>query len=79
MHPFPSVDTAAHRIVQGQAAVTADTDRDRAARVAARHLPWLCRLADADRDVCLDEVIDALLDGKDPTPVLHTWQSRALT
>jgi hypothetical protein len=69
----PGHHTAAHRIVSGRAPELACTDRDRAARVAAAHLPWLAHLGDQEREVCLDEVVGALVDGEELTGLIERW------
>lgn len=69
----PGHATAAHRIVTGRATDLADTDRDRAARVAAAQLPWLAHLADHEREACLDEVITALRECNGLDSLLARW------
>jgi hypothetical protein len=73
----PGDRTAAHRIVSGRAPDLADTDAERAARVAAAHLPWLAHLDDAERAVCLDEVVATLTDDGELQPVLRKWSDVA--
>lgn len=73
----PGNETAAHRIVSGRAPDLAETDADRAARVAAAHLPWLAHLDDGERAVCLDEVVAALTEGAELEPVLRRWSDVA--
>jgi hypothetical protein len=69
----PGHHTAAHRIVSGRAPELACTDRDRAARVAAAHLPWLAHLPDQEREACLDQVVGALIDSKELSELIERW------
>lgn len=75
----PGHATAAHRIVTGRATELADTDRDRAARVAAAQLPWLAHLPDHERDACLDEILTALTDCSGLDALLARWAAIAET
>lgn len=75
MHPGHA--TAAHRLVSGRAVELAGTDADRAARVAAAHLPWLAHLDDGEREVCLDEIVQALVTGAELDPLLERWADLA--
>lgn len=71
MHPGHA--TAAHRIISGRAVDFAETDEDRAARVAAAHLPWLAHLDDEERRECLDEVVNALVTGAELDVLIARW------
>lgn len=73
----PGTATAAHRIVSSRAPDLVGTDADRAARVAAAHLPWLAHLDDVERRRALDEVVAALSSGQDLTEVLEHWSEVA--
>jgi hypothetical protein len=73
----PGHATAAHRILSGRAPELAGTDEDRAARVAAAHLPWLAHLDDEERQVCLDEVVRALVSGTELGTLIETWADSA--
>lgn len=73
----PGTATAAHRIVSGRAPDLAGTDAERAARVAAAHLPWLAHLDDGERGRALDEVVAALTFRQDLNPVLEHWSDVA--
>ena len=69
----PGHATAAHRILSGRAPELAGTDQDRAARVAAAHLPWLAHLDDGEREACLDEVVDALVAREHLDGLIARW------
>lgn len=69
----PGHATAAHRIISGRAQELAATDQDRAARVAAAHLPWLAHLDDDERRVCLDEVVEALVNRSELDGLIARW------
>lgn len=73
----PGTATAAHRIASGRAPDLAGTDAERAARVAAAHLPWLAHLDDADRTRALDDVVAALTSGQELAAVLEHWSELA--
>jgi hypothetical protein len=76
MHPGHA--TAAHRIIRGRAHEFAGTDEERAARVAAAHLPWLAYLDDDSRQICLDEVVAALVSRCDLEGLIARWAETAL-
>ncbi len=69
----PGHATAAHRILSGRAPELAGNDEERAARVAAAHLPWLAHLDDEERQVCLDEVVRALVAGSELGTLIESW------
>jgi hypothetical protein len=69
----PGHATAAHRIITGRAPELAGTDEDRAARVAAAHLPWLAHLDDHERQVCLDQIVAALVGRTELDGVIAEW------
>ena len=71
------VSPAAHRILAGRALELAGSDEERAARIVAAQLPWLAHLDDQERQVCLDDVLDALVDHRDLDEVLQTWSDVA--
>lgn len=73
----PGNETAAHRIVSGRAQDLVATDEEKAAQVAAAHLPWLAHLDDSERAVCLDEVVRALTEDGDLSGVLERWSDLA--
>lgn len=73
----PGNETAAHRIVSGRAQDLVATDEEKAAQVAAAHLPWLAHLDDAERAICLDEVVKALTNDEDLTGILEHWSGIA--
>jgi DUF1009 family protein len=69
----PGHATAAHRIISGRAPELASTDQERAARVAAAHLPWLAHLDDGERAACLDEVVSALVARESLDAPIARW------
>ena len=73
----PGHATAVHRIISGRAPELAGTDEDRAARVAAAHLPWLAHLDDQERQICLDEVVAALVSGDELDRLIARWAETA--